>query len=62
MEKDLDIIINADGEEEIDDYNPFELSEDNEGIENCNLESDEKQDFEAINQSIEPLITNNQII
>lgn len=61
MEKDLDIIINADGEEEIDDYNPFELSEDNEGIESCNLESDEKQDFEAINQSIEPLITNKQI-
>ena len=61
MEKDLDIIISADGEEEIDDYNPFELSEDNEGIENCNLESDEEQGFKAINQPVEPLITNKQI-
>ena len=60
MEKDLDIVINAD-EEEIDDYNPFELSEDNKEIENDHLESDEEQGFKAINQPVEPLITNKQI-
>ena len=60
MEKDLDIVINAD-EEEIDDYNPFELSEDNKEIVNDHLESDEEQGFKAINQPVEPLITNKQI-
>lgn len=60
MEKDLDIVINAD-EEEIVDYNPFELSEDNKEIENDHLESDEEQGFKAINQPVEPLITNKQI-
>lgn len=60
MEKDLDIVINAD-EEEIDDYNPFELSEDNKEIENDHLESDEEQGFKAINRPVEPLITNKQI-